>query len=116
MGEAIDQAARRHLANAAKIIGVDIVNIAAGKLLGAHRDSVEHLIDTIEKMDGTEDKIEAVPMLLDPPAASHGVDGIVVELDAGANFHVGVRGPQFVNYIEIDSFVVTIVISEGDVG
>ena len=44
MRKAIDQAARGDLADAAKIIGVDVVDIAAGELFGAGRDAVEHLI------------------------------------------------------------------------
>jgi hypothetical protein len=41
---------------------------------------------------------------------------IVVELDAGADFNVGVGRAQLVDFVEINPFVVTIVIGEGDVG
>jgi hypothetical protein len=74
------------------------------------------LIDAIKEMDGAENEIEAVPVLLDPPAPCHGVHGIVVQLDPGADFHIRIRGAQPGDFVEIDSFVVTIVIGEGNVG
>ena len=40
---------------------------------------------------------------------------IVVELDAGADLHIRIRSPQFVDLIEIDSGMEAIVIGEGDI-
>jgi hypothetical protein len=44
------------------------------------------------------------------------MNGIVVELNAGADFDAGVGGAQLVDYVQIDPFAVAIVIGEGDVG
>ena len=41
---------------------------------------------------------------------------IVIELDSGANFHLRIRRTHLLDHIEIDSFVIAIVIGEGDVG
>ena len=66
MRQAIDQASRRDLANAMEIIRVDLIDVATGKLLGAGRHAVEHLIRALEKVNRPEDEIEPVPILLDP--------------------------------------------------
>src|SRR5438552_13138417 len=65
VSEAIDKPSRRHFADAAKVIRINAVNIASLKLLGAGRDAVEHLV-AIKEMNGSQNKIELVPMLLDP--------------------------------------------------
>ena len=44
------------------------------------------------------------------------MDRIVIELNAGTDFHVGICGAQFVDFVEVDPFVVTIVIGERDIG
>ncbi|PYJ86077.1 MAG: hypothetical protein DME70_08680 [Verrucomicrobia bacterium] len=51
MRQAIDQASRSDLADAPKIIGVNIVDLATGELFGAGGDVVEHLVGAIEVMD-----------------------------------------------------------------
>ena len=116
MRQAIDQARRGDLAEAAKIIGVNLVDLAAGELFGAGRDGVEHLIGTIEIVDGAEDEIEAVPVFLHPRATGRGCFRIVIQLESGADFDVGIRRAQFVDLVEIDPGVITIVIGERDVG
>jgi len=40
---------------------------------------------------------------------------IVIELDAGANFEIRIRGAQFIDLIKINSGMKPIVISEGNV-
>jgi hypothetical protein len=40
---------------------------------------------------------------------------IIIELDPGANFHIRIRGAEFIDLIEINSGVETIVIRESDV-
>ena len=115
MGEAIDQPSRCHFADTAKVIGVNSINIASVELLGASRDTVEHLVAAIEEMDGSQNKIEFVPMLLDPFSPSRRVYGIVVQLDARANFEIAIFFAQTIDFIEIDSGVITIVIGESDV-
>ena len=116
MRQAIDQAGRGDLANAPKIIGVNLVDLATDKLFGAGRDAVEHLIVAIEVMNGAENEIELVPIFLDPRPSRCGRFRIVIELNAGADFDVGIRRAQFVDFIEIDSGVIAIVIGKGDVG
>src|SRR5438270_4782070 len=116
MRQAIDQASRSDVADAPKIIGVNIVDVATGELFGAGGDAVEHLIGAIEVMDRAENEIEPVPVFLDPGAAGGGSFRIVIQLYPSANFHVGIRRAQFVELIEIDPAVVTIVIGEGDIG
>ena len=41
--------------------------------------------------------------------------GVVIQLDARANLYVRVRFTQSLDFLEIDAFVVTIVIGKGDV-
>jgi hypothetical protein len=67
-------------------------------------------------MNRAQDKIEFVPMLLNPVSASRGVNGIVIELNAGADSQIGVSLPQTIDLIEIDSGVITIVIRKSNIG
>src|SRR6266513_860122 len=115
MGEAIDQPSRCYFADTAKVIGVNCSNIASVELLGASRDTVEHLVVAIEEMDGSQNKIEFVPMLLDPFSPRRRVYWIVVQLDARANFEIEIFLAQTIDFIENDSGVITIVIGESDV-
>lgn len=115
MRQAIDQPGRGDLADAAKVIGVNVVDVAPGELLGAIGDLVEHLVAAFEVMDGAENEIEAVQVLLDPGATGRRSFRIVVELEAGPDFYVWIRCAQFVDLVEIDSRVITIVIGKGDV-
>jgi hypothetical protein len=55
-------------------------------------------------------------MLLNPVSACRRVDGIIVELNAGADSQIGVSLPQAIDLIEIDSGVITIVIGKSDIG
>jgi hypothetical protein len=114
--QTIDQAGRDNLADPAKIIGVDIVDVAAGELFGAGRDFVEHLIGAIEVMNRAKNEIEAVPVFLHPGASGSRGFGIVVQLEARADFDVGIRGAQFDDLVEIDSGVITVVIGEREIG
>src|SRR4051794_10531830 len=50
MRKTIDNSSRRHVADAPKIIGVNVIDIAPGKLLRAFRHRVEHLVRPIEVM------------------------------------------------------------------
>ena len=100
MGKAIDQTRRCYFADTAKIIGVNRVDIAAFELRSAIRHAVEHLIGAIEEMNRAQDKIELVPMLLNPVSASRRVNGIIIELNAGADSQIGVSFPQTIDLIE----------------
>jgi hypothetical protein len=115
MREAIDQTRFRDLAKSMKIIRVNLVDVAAGKLFGAGRNAVEHLVGAIEVMDRTENEIELLPIFLDPGAAGRGGFRIVIQLDPGANLDVWIRRAEFVDLIEIDPLMVTIVIRKRDV-
>jgi hypothetical protein len=66
-------------------------------------------------MDGPENEIEPLPIFLDPRATGSGSLGVVIQLESGANFDVGICRAQFVDFVEINSGVVTIVIRERDV-
>src|SRR5438094_7585691 len=116
MGETIDQSGRYYLADTAKVIRVKRVDIPAFELRGALRHAVEHLIGAIKEMNRAQDKIELVPMLLNPVSASRRVDWVVIELDACANSQIGISFPQTIDFIEVDSGMITIVICESDVG
>src|SRR5215467_6744785 len=70
MCKAVHEASRRYFADTAKIISVKCIDIFVLKLFGASRDVVEHLICAIEEMDRTQNKIELVPMSLDPLASN----------------------------------------------
>ena len=54
-------------------------------------------------MDRAEDEIEPVPVFLDPGPSGGGCFRIVIQFKAGANFQVGVRRPQSVDFLEIDT-------------
>ena len=113
--EAIDQSARRHFADAPKIIGVKFIDIAPGELLRALGYAVEHLISPTEVVDGPEDEIESLPILLDPFSSSATCLWVVIKLDPGANFYTRIFFTQTIEFIEIDAGMITIVISEGDI-
>ncbi len=66
MSEAIDQPSRGNFTDTPKIIRVNCIDISAIELPGAGRNAVEHLIRAIKEMDRAQDKIELIPMLLDP--------------------------------------------------
>ena len=66
MSEAINKPSRGNFTDTPKIICIDGVDISAIELLGAGRDAVEHLILAIEEMDRAQNKIELIPMFLDP--------------------------------------------------
>jgi hypothetical protein len=55
-------------------------------------------------------------MLLNPSSAGRRVSGIVIELNASAKSQIGISLPQMIDFIEVDSGVITIVICKGDVG
>src|SRR6266481_5931623 len=116
MGKAIDQTRSCYFSDTTKIIGVHRVDIAAFELRRAIRHAVEHLIGAIEEMNRAEDKIEFVPMLLNPVSAGRRVNGIIVELNAGADSQIRVFFPQTIDLIEIDSGVITIVIGKSNIG
>src|SRR5947208_14187702 len=116
MGETIDQSGRYYLADTAKVIRVKRIDIPAFELRGAIRHAVEHLIGAIQEMNRAQDKIELVPMLLNPVSASRRVDWVVIELDDRANAQIRISFPQPIDFIEVDSCVITVVIGESDVG
>ena len=116
MGQAIDEAARGNLADAAKIIRIDSVDVAADELSGASRHAVEHLVWSIEVVNGPENEIEAVPIFLHPGAASGRGFRVVIQLEPGANSDVGICSSEFLDLVEIDPGVITIVVGESDVG
>ena len=116
MGETIDQSGRYYLADTAKVIRVKRVDIPAFELRGALRHAVEHLIGAIKEMNRAQDKIELVPMLLDPLTASRRMDWIVIQLDPSPDSQIGISFAQTIDLVEVDSGVITIVISESDVG
>ncbi len=116
MGKAIDQPRRGHFADTVKIILVNRVDIPAIELPGAIRHAVEHLIGAIKEMNRAQDKIEFVPMFLNPVSASRRVSRVVIELDARPDLQIGISFPQTIDFIEVDPGVITIVISESDVG
>src|SRR5438067_10748323 len=111
----IDQSARCHFTNAPKIIGVNVIDIAPGKLLRAIGHAIEHLINPTEVVNGTEDEIEPLPILLDPFSSSRARFRVVIKLNPGANLYVRILFTQTIEFIEIDASMITIVIGEGDI-
>src|SRR5207245_5908978 len=116
VGEANDQPRRCYVANEAKVIDVNRVDTPAFKLRGAIRHAVEHLIGASKEMNRAQDKIELVPMLLNPVSASRRVDWVIIELDARADSQIGISFPQTIDFIEVDPCVITVLISESYVG
>jgi hypothetical protein len=55
-------------------------------------------------------------MLLNPVSAGRRVNGIIIELNAGADSQIGVSLPQTIDLIEINSGVITIVIGKSNIG
>lgn len=88
----------------------------AFELLRAIWHAIEHLVVAIKEVHGAQDKVEFVPMLLNPFSAGRRVDGIVIELNASADSQIGISLPQTIDFIEVDSSVITIVIGKGYVG
>ena len=86
-----------------------------GELLRAIGYAIEHLTSPAEVVNGTEDEIESLPILLDPFSSGGTRLRIVIELDPGANFHVRIFFAQTIKFIEIDAGMITIVIGEGDI-
>src|SRR4029453_8452702 len=84
MSEAIDKPSRGNFTDTPKIICIDGVDISAIELLGAGRDAVKHLILAIEEMDRAQDKIELIPMLLDPFSPNRCGDGVIILFVPGA--------------------------------
>src|SRR5262249_59665919 len=78
--------------------------------------AVEHLLGTSKEVPRAQDKIEIVPMLLNPFAAGSRVIGIVIELAASADVEIGISLSQTSDFIEVDSSVITIVIGKRYVG
>ena len=115
MRQAIDQASRRDLADAPEIIGVNLIDVSTGKLFGAGRHAVEHLVVAFQVVHRTKNKIELVPVLLDPLPARRGRFRIVIQFKAGADFDIGICRAQFFDFAKIDPFVIAIVIGKGDV-
>ena len=66
-------------------------------------------------MHRAENKIESLPIFLDPRASRCRSFRIVIQLDAGTNFHVRVRLSQPLDFVEINPFVIAIVIGKCDV-
>ena len=87
----------------------------AFELLSAIWHAIEHLIVAIKEVHGAQDKIEFVPMLLNPFSAGRRVDGIVIEFNASADSQIRISLPQTIDFIEVDSGMITIVIGKGDV-
>src|SRR5262249_50704826 len=116
MGETINQPRSSYFPDTAKVIGVNRVNAPAFKLRAPIRHAVEHLISAIKEMNRAQDKIELVPMFLNPVSASRRVDWVVIQLDARPDSQIGISFPQAIDLVEVDSDVITIVISECDVG
>jgi len=67
-------------------------------------------------MNRAENEIEPFPILLDPFPPSRAGFWIVIELNAGTNFYVRISFPQPIEFVEIDSGMITVVIGEGEIG
>jgi hypothetical protein len=67
-------------------------------------------------MHRAQNKIELVPILLDPASASRRMDWVVIQLDARPDSQIRISFAQTIDFVEIDSGVITIMISESDVG
>src|SRR5438477_7312376 len=115
MGETINQPRRCYFADTAKVIGVNRIDAPAFELRCAIRHAIEHLIGAIKEMNRAQDKIELVPMFLNPLSASGGVNRIVIELDSRPDSQIGISFTQTIDFIEVDSGVITIMIGESDV-
>ena len=85
MREAIDETGGGNLADTTEVIGVNRINVVSIELRCSCRDAVEHLVASLKEMHGTQNKIEFVPMFLDPLSSSRRTRRIIVELDAGTD-------------------------------
>ena len=66
-------------------------------------------------MDRSEDEIEAVPILFDPLPSSGGAVWIIVEFNAGTDFHFRILFPHPLNLIKQNAFVIAVVIGKGNI-
>src|ERR1700730_3315701 len=115
MGETIDESRRSNLAHATKVICINVVDVAILELRRAGRHAIEHLIVALKVVHRAEHEIETLPIFLHPLAARRGSFRIVIERDAGTDFHVRIFPAQLVDLIEIDAGVMTIVIGKSDI-
>ena len=113
MRHAIDQPAPRHRADTLVVIGVNLIDVAPRKfrfLAGVIEGPV-----AAQEMHGAKNKIEPVPVLLDPAAALCEMHRIVIQFDPGADFQIRIGRAQPIDLVEIDAGMITIVIREGDI-
>ena len=98
-----------------KVVLINLVDAPPDKLSRAVGQAIEHLGRVIEVMNRAEHEIEFVPILFDPFSSGTRSLRIVIELDAGTDFQIGIRGAQFIDFIEIDSGMETIVIGKRNI-
>ena len=115
MRQAINQTRCGDLANTAKVVFINFVDVAPNKLFRAVGHAVEHLLRIVQVMNRAENEVEFVPIFLDPLSARARSLRIVIELDPGANFHIRIDGAKFIDLIEVNAGMVTIVVGERDV-
>ena len=113
MSHAIDQSVRRHLPNSPIIIAINLVDVALGEFC-FFAGVIEGPV-AIEKMDRAEDEIEPVPIFLHPFTSGVGMDGVVIQLNPGANSEIRVGIAKAVDHIEVDALMITIVISKCEI-
>ena len=66
-------------------------------------------------MNRAENEIESFTVLLNPFPPSPAGFRIVIELNAGTNFYARIFFPKPVEFIEIDSGMIAVMISESDI-
>src|SRR5260370_21908755 len=98
-----------------KVVLINLVDATPNKLSRAVRHTIEHLGRVIEVMNRAEHEIEFIPILFDPFSSGTRSLRIVIELDAGTDFQIGIYGAQFIDFIEIDSAMETIMISKRNI-
>ena len=115
VGETIHHSTGGNIADASEVILVDRIDVATFKLQRPGWNSVEHRIVLVQIVNGAQNEIEFVPVFLYPFASGRRMDGIIVEFDTGTNFEIRIVFAQAVDLGEINAFMISVMIREGEI-
>ena len=114
--QAINQTGCSNVTNPSEIFFINRVNVLSLELFRAGRNACRHGSLLFQVMHRIRERNRVCPSLGRPicAAAAH-VIRVVIQFDAGADFYVRVLFPNTFDDIEIDAFMIPVVIRECDV-
>jgi hypothetical protein len=66
-------------------------------------------------MDGAEHEIEPAPASLHPLATGIGMNRVVIQLNSGSDFQIRIGFAETLDFVEVNAFMIAIMIGEGKV-